>query len=443
MLRGLTLGRRAWFPFVNPGKAALVLISALVVALAVVPLLFLLWDSFKEVTLGNLLDLSVDNFTLKNFRAAYADPRSLGMLGNSFYFAFGSMLVAFVFGGTIAFLVERTNTPYRNVIYGLMYIPLVMPSMIKAFAWILLLSPTIGILNKAWFFFGFTDPIFNSYSVPAMFWVEGLSMSPLTFLLLGASLRAMDPSLEEAAYTSGAGKAVTLLRVTFRLMTPALAGIALLQFVRGLEAFEVPLLMGAGQGVMVFSTNVFFAIREYNPPLYGEAFVFSLVLIFFCFIGLLLYQKAMSRAERYATITGKGYRPRLMDLGQWRPLAAGFVFFFLAVSAILPFLVLLWASLLPFYQVPSREALGTITWANYASIINRRDITLILRNTAILSVLVSVGGMVLATIISWVVIRMRVKGGRLLDNLVFIPYAVPAVAFGLSYMILFLMFPNP
>ncbi|MBM2832284.1 MAG: sugB 2, partial [Dehalococcoidia bacterium] len=109
----------------------------------------------------------------------------------------------------------------------------------------------------------------------------------------------------------------------------------------------------------------------------------------------------------------------------------------------LPFLVLLWASLLPFYQVPSREALGTVTWSNYMAILNRSDLTLILRNTAILSVLVSVGGMVLATIISWVVIRMRVKGGRLLDNLVFIPYAVPAVAFGLSYMILFLMFPNP
>jgi iron(III) transport system permease protein len=422
---------------------ALVAISAVVVALAVVPLAFLLWDSFKEVTLGNLLDLSLTNFTLDNFRRAYSDPRMVGMLGNSFFFAIGSMVTAFVFGGVIAFLVERTNTPFRNVIYGLMYIPLVMPSMLKAFAWILLLSPTIGILNKAWFFLGFTEPLFNAYSVPAMFWVEGLSMAPLTFLMLGAALRAMDPSLEEAAYTAGGSKPVTLARITFRLMTPALAGIALLQFVRGMEAFEVPLLMGAGRGIMVFSTNIFFAIREFNPPLYGEAFVSSLVLIVFCVGGLLLYQRAMSRAERYATITGKGYRPRLIDLGRWRSLAGGFLFFFLFLSAILPFLVLLWASILPFYQVPSMEAWGTITWDNYMAIFMRGDLGLILRNTAILAFVVSTGGMLLATIISWIVIRMKLKGGRMLDNLVFIPYAVPAVAFGLSYMILFLMFPNP
>lgn len=434
---------QAWANFFDLRKVALACVIVVVGVLAVIPVLFLLWDSFKNVTVGNLLDLSLSNFTLDNFTRAYSDPRTLGMLGDSLLFAFGSMVVAFIFGGTIAFLVERTNSPFRNVIYGLMYIPLVMPSLLKAFAWILLLSPSIGILNKAWMFLGFSQPLFNAYSIPAMFWVEGLSMAPLTFLLLGATLKTMDPSLEEAAYTSGANKPLTLYRVTFRLMTPALAGIALLQFVRGLEAFEVPLIMGAGQGIMVFSTNIFFAIRQYNPPLYGEAFVSSLTLIALCLIGLFFYQRAMGRAGQYATITGKGYRPRLIDLGKWRPLATAFMLFFLVVALLLPFIVLLWASILPFYQVPSMEALSTFTWDNYKAIFARGDLMLIIKNTAVLSVVVSIGGILLATLVSWIVLRMRVRGARILDGLVFIPYAVPAVAFGFSYMIAFLIFPNP
>jgi iron(III) transport system permease protein len=414
-----------------------------VVILAVIPVFFLLWDSFKDVQVGNLFDLSLTNFTLKNFRVAFADPRTPGMIGNSLIFAFGAMAVAFVFGGTIAFLVERTNTPFRNFIYGLMYIPLVMPSMLKAIAWILLLSPTIGWFNKVWFLFGFTQPLFNAYTVPAMFWVEGLSMAPLTFLLLGAALRAMDPSLEEAAFTAGASKPVTLYRVTFRLMTPALAGIALLQFIRGLEAFEVPLMMGAGQGLMVFSTNIYMSMREMFPPAYGEAFVSSLALIALSVIGLVLYQRAMSGAERYATITGKGYRPRLMDLGRWRLAAGAFILFFLFAAVILPFFTLLWASFLPYYQLPSAEALSLFTWKNYRYLLSRPEFLLTLKNTAILGAIVAGGGMLLATIISWMVVRLKVKGARLLDALVFIPYALPGIAIGFSYMIFFLMFPNP
>lgn len=434
---------RAWANFFDLRKATLVFVIVFVATLAVVPLFFLIWDSFKAVTVGNLLDLSLTNFTLDNFRQAYADPRILGMLRNSFIFAVGSMIVAFIFGGSIAFLVERTNTPFRNVIYGLMYIPLVMPSMLKAIAWILLISPTIGLFNKTWFFFGFTQPLFNAYSIPAMFWVEGLSMAPLTFLLLGAALRAMDPSLEEAAYTSGANKTLTLYKVTLRLMTPALASIALLQFVRGLEAFEVPLMMGGSQGLMVFSTNIYVAIREMFPPRYGEAFVSSLVLIVLSVIGVALYQRTMKGAERYATITGKGYRPRLIDLGRGRLLAAAFILFFLFMAVILPFLVLLWASLLPFYQLPSQEALSTVTLRNYRFILIRPEFLVTLKNSALLGAVVSVGGMLLATLVSWIVIRMRIKGARLLDTLVFIPYVMPGIAIGFSYMIVFLMFPNP
>ncbi|MBM2832321.1 MAG: binding-protein-dependent transport system inner rane component [Dehalococcoidia bacterium] len=419
------------------------MVSILVAALALPPLFFLLWDSFKTVTIGNLFDPKLTNFTLANFRQAYADPATLLTLGNSFMFAAGSMVVAFVFGGSIAFLVERTNAPWRNLMYGLMFMPLIMPGMLKAMAWILLISPKIGLLNQPWFALGFSQPLFNAYSIPGMFWVEGLSQSSMTFLLLGAALRAMDPSLEEAAFTAGAGKLSTLFRVTLRLMTPAMSGIALMQFVRALDAFEVPFLMGAFQGIMVFSTNIYFALREYSPPHYGDAFVYALVLIVLSFIGLLLYQRAMGKAGQFATITGKGYRPRLIDLGRWRWLATGFMMLFFFVAVILPFLVLLYASFLPFYQAPSREAFASFSLENYQYLFERSDMLMTLKNTAVVCLVVSAGGMLLATLVSWVVVRLRPRGSRVLDSLVFIPYAIPSIAIALSYMIVFLQFPNP
>lgn len=418
-------------------------VTIFVSALCMIPLFFLFWDSFKDVYVGNLFDPSLTNFTLKNYREVLADPRSFGMLGDSFIFAFGAIIVAFFFGGAIAFLVERTNTPFRNIYYGLMYVPLVMPSMLNSIGWILYLSPTIGLFNKAAMFIGFPGPIFNAYSLPAMCWVQGLSMSPLTFLMLGAALRAMDPSLEEAAYTSGAGKLTTIVRITLRLMTPALAGIWILQFVGGLEAFEVPLLMGASAGIHVFSTNIYFAARELNPPEYGNAFVYAITIIIIGTAGLMFSQRMMGRAGQYATVTGKGYRPRLIDLGKWRFVSTAFTMLFLVFSTVLPFLMLLYASFLPYYQVPSARAISTMSWNNYATLLGRSDFVLVIKNTLTICGIVSISTVLLALMISWIVIRMRPKGAKILDFMSFIPRAIPGIATGFAFMVVFLIFPNP
>lgn len=418
-------------------------VIAFVGALGVIPLFYLLWNSFKPVGLGDLSDFSLSNFTLENFARAYSDPFTLTLLLNSFLFAGGSMMVAFIFGGVIAFLVERTNAPMRNLAYGIMFIPLILPSMLKAIGWILLLSPNNGLLNKIWFSFGFKEPFFNVYSIPGMFWVEGLSMAPLTFLMLGAALRGMDPSLEEAAFTSGAGKLLTLRRVTLKLMIPAIAGIWLLQFIRGLEAFEVPYILGSAAGIHVFSTSIYFSVKDVSPPDYGSAFVLSLVLVALGLIGVTIYHRVMAKSERYATITGKGFRPRLISLGRWRWLAGGFILFFLFASTVLPFLVLLWASLLPYYQTPSMEVLSLLSLESYRDLFSRDSFYLAIKNTVILATTVSVGGILLATIVSWIVIRLRPKGSKVLDTLAFLPYTIPGIAMAFGFMVVFLAFPNP
>ena len=167
------------------------------------------------------------------------------MVANSFLFATGSTLVALALGGVAAFLVERTNIAFKKTAYVLMLIPLIMPGALKASAWVLLLNPNNGVLNQLWFSLGFKSYLFNDKSVLSMVWVQGISMIPVTFLLLGAAFKMMDPALEEASYAAGAGKIGTLRRITIRLMVPAIAAAGLLNFTRALESFDISHIQGA------------------------------------------------------------------------------------------------------------------------------------------------------------------------------------------------------
>ena len=442
-MRWSTFQQTRWVQVLSVRNGILFAAAAFVVVLAIVPLYFLVLNSFKELSLARFADFGLGNLSLANFSAVYSDVRTFTYLGNTVQYAAGSMAVAMFFGFSIAFLVERTNVRLRTFIYGLMFFTLILPTILKAIAWVMLLDPRVGMLNLLWYGLGFSEPLFDAYSMPAMWLVEGLSMTPLAFLLLGATLRGMDPALEEAAYTSGANKVLTLYRVTFKVMIPAISAAALLLFVRAIEAVDVPLIMGAREGIMVYATQIYYASKVYMPPNFGQAFVLTLFLIFLSVIGLVLYQRVLRRSERYVTVTGKGYRPRLIDLGRWRPLATGFLVFYAFTAIALPFLMLLWVSFLPFIEAPSREALSRLTLANYQNLLKFPTFLTAVRNTAVLATSVAVVGVLLAVLVSWIVIRLKPRGASVLDAAAFLPYAIPGIAVGFSFMMIFLAFPNP
>jgi iron(III) transport system permease protein len=411
--------------------------------LTLIPLLSLLWNSFKPVRLGKMADFTLQNFTLQNYSNALIDPGTISMVGNSFAFATGSTLVALVLGGVVAFLVERTNIAFKKIAYTLMLIPLITPGVLKASAWVLLLNPNNGLLNQLWFSLGFKSYLFNDKSVLSMIWVQGISMIPITFLLLGAAFKMMDPALEEASYAAGAGKIGTLRRITIRLMVPAIAAVGLLNFTRALESFDIPLIMGLGAGYQMFSTAIYYALRILSPPGYGLALAYSVVLVAFATFGLLIYQRILNRGYRYRTITGKAFRPTLIDLARWKYALGMMVLSFSFIAFLLPVLVLLWASLLPYYQLPSTEALSLLTLENYIVLPKKRIFMSALTNSVKLGVVVSVGGMILAVLISWTVLKLRPRGNQILDFLSFVSYGIPGVVAGFGFMIIFLSFPNP
>src|SRR6202165_439951 len=218
------VGRLASCPDVAPRlEAKWLLIGipvALVVWLALVPLVFLLWQSVLTPQTASI----PAQYTLENFRTAYLNTEPARLFFTSVQFAVGAAVLSLVIGTGLAWMNERTNTPFKTLFFALAIIPLIIPGILFTVAWILLGSPKIGILNLAlqnWF--GLEKPLFNVYSLLGMIWVDGLHYSPMAFLLMTAAFRAMDPALEESAMMSGANLLQVLWRVTIRLASPTTA----------------------------------------------------------------------------------------------------------------------------------------------------------------------------------------------------------------------------
>ena len=179
----------------------------------------------------------------------------------------------------------------------------------------------------------------------------------------------MDPSLEESATMSGANIFQVARRVTLRLVWPATVATVLILFVRAIESFEVPALLGLPAGIEVFTSAIYQAVHRY-PSQVGLASAYAVALLFITTGGVYWVSRLSSRGSMYATMTGKGFRPRQVDLGRWRWMAVAiFVVYFLLI-VVLPFSVLLWSSLQRFYSVPSMEALQNLTLDPYRFILS-------------------------------------------------------------------------
>lgn len=432
-LRRASLPRALDSGVLIPAAAALLLIY-----LTVVPLGMLILGSLKvEVARG------VEALSLRNYLAAYGSARTFELLGTSLVFALGSCLLAFGLGTFLAWVVERTNTPFRGSLYVLTLVPLVIPGVLSTIAWIFLLSPRIGFVNVSLVkLFGLAEAPFSVFSLGGMIWVEGLNLSPLAFLMMSAAFKSMDPSLEESALTSGAGTLATLRRVTLRLLLPAVASTALILFVRGLEAFEVPALLGIPGRVSVFTSAIYVAMRQ-SPPDYGLAGALGVGLLALAAVGVWLYTRLTAHSERFQTVTGKAFRPRVIDLGPWRYVTCALFLLYFALIVGLPFFILLWASLLPFYTPPDVAALPRLSLSNYQFLLGYEPFLKAARNSLLLGLASATTVMLLTAVIAWITIKTRLPGRGLLDGLAFLPIGIPGLVLGISVIWLYLTFPLP
>src|SRR6267154_1956410 len=407
---------------------------ALVVWLALVPLVFLLWQSFLTPQTAAV----PARYTLENFRTAYFSTETVRLFLNSVEFAIGAAALSLCLGTALAWMNERTNTPFKKLFFGLSIIPLVIPSILFAVSWIMLASPKIGIINVALQGLLGTDTVFvNIYTMTGMIWVDGLHYSPMAFLLMTAAFRSMDPSLEESALMSGASVLQVARRITWKLAWPAAAGSLLILLVRAIESFEVPALIGLPVGIHVYTSSIFQAIHQY-PSQVGLASAYAVTLLLMTSVGIYLQSRLSSQGSRFSTVTGKGFRPRTIDLGRWRYLTAAIFILYFVVIVLLPFLVLVWSSLQRFYSAPSWAALSRVSLDSYRAVLDTPQFAETVWNSLVLAVGAATTIMLVSAVISWIVVRTRLPGRWMLDNLASLPLVFPGLVLGLAIMVCYL-----
>jgi iron(III) transport system permease protein len=432
------ISRRFHFGWREVALALLVLFLAYQV---VIPFMMIIWTSLKTSRPGDADFVSL-TITFANYARAFGSASFWRTSGNTLAFAFSATLLAFLMGAFIAWVVERTNTPLSRLIGFLLIGRIIIPGVLIAISWILIASPNIGLLNQLMRPITGIRNVVNIYTFWGMVWVQALEMVPLTYLLLSAAFQAMDPRLEEASTMTGAGNARTLMRISLPLALPAVGAAMLLLFVTAIETFEVPLLMGTRAGVRVYTTEIFYDTSR-TPIDWGLAATYSMSLLLVAILLLFGYFRLIRHGERYQTITGKDYRPRRIDLGSWKyaTCALSLVLVFLITGV--PFLMMLYASLLPFYQPPSAAAFESMSLANYWSLFHNSKTITPMINSTILGPTVATTVIIIVALIAYFVNKTQVPGRRILDFLGFAPIAIPSVVLGATFFWFYLLVPLP
>jgi iron(III) transport system permease protein len=269
-----------------------------------------------------------------------------------------------------------------------------------------------------------------------MGWVQGLNLAPLAFIMTAAVFRSMDPSLEEAAEVHGAGPLRVLRRITVRLAWPGIMAASIYVFMTAFAAFDVPAIIGWGNRIFTFSTYLYLLLNPQDVlPRYGLAAALSTVALVLAALASWWYGRMQQRARHFAVITGRAYRPKIARLGRRAIGAWCFIGTYLVLSKVMPITLLAYSSTLPFFQLPSAQAVSTMSLSHYLTL----PWDLVFRavgNTAILAVLVPTVTLAISLAFSWIVLRSKLPGRAGFDFIAFLPHAVPSIIFGVGALLL-------
>ena len=338
--------------------------------------------------------------------------------------------IAGTVGVALAWLVGRTNMPFKRIFDPLNLIPFYLSSVVGAICWQILASPRSGILN-VWIEPLVGPGFFNIYSVWGIGFVLGLYYSPYVYLFTLGSLQAMDASLEEASRASGASTLQTAYKITLPLSSPAILSAWLLVFVSCMGIFGVPIILGVPGRVNTLSTLMYSYINDYPAN-------FSVTAVIGCFLFvvtlvLTVLQMRLLRKRRFTTITGKGYKPRLIDLGRWRFAALGVNLLYLLL-VVGPLLALLLVSLQDIWT--GAFDITRMTLRNY-EIVLFEDMTT--KRGLTNSIIIATIGATIATVaclfLSLIMQRTRLPLRDGIYPFSMVPVAIPGVVLGVGFLI--------
>jgi iron(III) transport system permease protein len=415
--------------------------SPILLTLALAPMVLivlfvaiLLWVSVQKGTIGTADTV----YTLANYGEILSDPFVYHVVWNTLVFTIATTIFALAIGLPIAWLTERTTIPGKMFIYAIMTFGLLIPGIYTAMGWTFIAHPRIGFLNR-WLMssFGFENGPINIATPIGMGFVQGLSLSALAFILTAQVFRAMNPSLEEAAKIHGMGFAGTLRRVTLPLALPGILAAVIYMVTIGIATFDIPAIIGLGSRIYMLSTFVYLKANPPNSaaPEHGITAAMGTLMIVVAMLLTWWYSQVLRQGHRYEVVTGKGYRPALIDLGRWSYVGWGFIFLYALASKLIPLLLIAYASITPYLGPPSYKMLSKLTLIHYYDM----DWELVLRglkHTAMLVITVPLLVVLFAFCISWLVVRSRSRARYALEFGAFLPHALPEAILAIGALLL-------
>jgi iron(III) transport system permease protein len=417
----------AWLP------AAVTLV---VLALLVLPPLFVL---VRTSLTDSTAVANEPTLTLQHFADLFANRRFYVSAWNSLLFSVLTTIIATLAGGTIAWVAARTNARLRGLAYVTAIVSLGTPDVLRVTALLFFLGRSGPVNDLYRTLTGSDGNLFDVYSISGVVLIQSILWLSPVFLLLSTVFQRSNAEMEEAARMCGASLARSVWAISFKLAWPAIAGVALFIFIRNLESFDVPVLVGGPGHVYLLTSDIYLSMTE-TPPQVGYASAFSLVLIGLLTLLLMYYNRFSVNADRYASVTGKTYRARAFDLGRYRWVGTAIVLGNFLIVLAIPLFVSLWLALMPFAVPIHWSALGMATADNFKAVLGDSHYLTLGLNTIAVAAGAATAATVIAFACGWLVVR-RKPGSRAIELLANVPIAFPGIVVGVALLIIALGLP--
>ena len=383
-----------------------------------------------------------DHFTTAKYIEAYTDPEFYDVLWNTLVFTSGSAILSTALALFLAYMNTRTNIPFKFLFGVVTIIPMMIPHILFTASWAMLLNPNNGILNRLLMeIFNLKDSIFNIYSLSGMILVEALLDLPIAYLVIVPAMSAFDVSLEESSRVCGASNLRTLMRVTLPVLRPAILASVILVVVRSLASFAVPSVIGMPGRIYVLASHIYRIVAIGYATDFGRAAAVGMSALS-ASIGLIyIYRYLTAESDQFVTISGRGFKPSLIDLKQWRYPAFAVVGSLCFVLIVLPVMVLFYISMLPYVMAPSARAFSMMSWKNWIMVLNDPISLLSLKNSLILGFSGATLGVILSILVAYVIVKARTTAAGILESLSFLSFAFPGIVVGVGFMWFFVRTP--
>jgi iron(III) transport system permease protein len=409
----------------------------LVLGLVAAPLLFLLVNSFQLAQPGQPSRWGFDAWS-----ETLANGAIWRAMWNSIRLYLATSVISWPTAITLAWILGRTDIPRRNWIEFLFWLSFFLPALTTVMGWITLIDPTTGLVNQA---IHAVPPLealigrFNIYTFWGLVWVHlGQNAIALKTILLVPAFRNLDAAMEEASRLCGAGPFGTLRRVVIPLMGPAIIITALLGFVRLWQSFETEMVLGIPQGFYVYGTKIYDLLNAETPD-YGEATVLA-VLVIAITAPFMVLQQRFSVRRSYETITGRArFEPTRLGRAKW-PVFAGVMGIALFTS-LLPILAVTMATFMKVFG--HFELAQPWTLAHWSQVLADPLFDQAVLNTLFIAGGTAAGGVVLCTLVAYILVRTDFRPRNALDLLTWLPHALPGMLIGLGFLWVVLTWVKP